>query len=282
MEQHSINRRKIDWATLRTRAFERAVASQVPAETYMAIRLALMELGDEHSFFSIPEEAQAVDDGSQPLTLPSGVLLPDRIALIEVPAFTGNEAQALSYAEEAHAVIAKLDQANPCGWIVDLRNNTGGNMWPMLAGIGPVLGDGMAGAFADLDDHRIEYGYYAGAARIGQETVITVTTPYHLRAAMPTVAVLTNSNTASSGEAITVAFRGRPDTRSFGQATFGVSSGNEGFPLSDGAFIYLTTSVLADRTGVRYGQRILPDTVVVESREAAAKWLLEQSACRPA
>ncbi len=281
MEQHSLNRRTIDWTKLRTTTFERAAAARVPADTYTVIRSALMELGDHHSIFNSPEDGQAIDNGSWQLTPPTGMLVHDRIASIVVPAFLGNEAQAISYAEQAHAVIARLDQARPCGWIVDLRDNTGGNMWPMLAGIGPVLGDGMAGAFTDLDDQHIDYGYYAGAAREGQETVIKVNTPYQLRAAMPTVAVLTSGETASSGEAITVAFRGRPDTKSFGQSTYGVSSGNEGFPLSDGAFIYLTTSVFADRTGVRYGQEIVPDTVVSESREAAATWLLEQPACRP-
>jgi hypothetical protein len=75
--------------------------------------------------------------------------------------------------------------------------------------------------------------------------------------------------------------QGRPGTRSFGQSTDGLSSGNAGYPLSDGAFIFLTTVVFADRTGTRYGQEIVPDTVVSEAREAAATWLLEQPACRP-
>jgi C-terminal processing protease CtpA/Prc len=281
MEQHSLNRRKIDWAALRATTFERAAAARVPANTYTAIRSALMQLGDQHSFFRPPEEVQAIDTGSQSSTLPSGVLIHDRIASIVVPAFIGNEAQAMTYVKQAHTVIAKLDQLHPCGWIVDLRNNTGGNMWPMLAGVGPVLGDGMAGAFADLDDQRVEYGYYAGVARYGQEIVVQVDAPYQLRAALPTVAVLTNGETSSSGEAIAVAFRGRPGTRSFGQSTDGLSSGNAGYPLSDGAFIFLTTVVFADRTGTRYGQEIVPDTVVNEAREAAATWLLEQPACRP-
>ena len=27
----------------------------------------------------------------------------------------------------------------------DLRGNIGGNMWPMIAGVGPILGDGIIG-----------------------------------------------------------------------------------------------------------------------------------------
>ena len=37
--------------------------------------------------------------------------------------------------------IAALQDKGACAWLVDLRLNGGGNVWPMLAGIGPLLGD---------------------------------------------------------------------------------------------------------------------------------------------
>ena len=45
--------------------------------------------------------------------------------------------------------IKIMDHPYNIGWIVDLRGNGGGNMWPMLAGIGPILGEGIAGYFID-------------------------------------------------------------------------------------------------------------------------------------
>jgi len=41
---------------------------------------------------------------------------------------------------------ASADRDDLIGWIVDLRGNGGGNMWPMLAGVGPVLGEGVVGS----------------------------------------------------------------------------------------------------------------------------------------
>ena len=35
--------------------------------------------------------------------------------------------------------------------MIDLRPNTGDNCWPMLAGIGPLLGEGVCGYFTDRD-----------------------------------------------------------------------------------------------------------------------------------
>jgi C-terminal processing protease CtpA/Prc len=101
--------------------------------------------------------------------------------------------------------------------------------------------------------------------------------------------VLTGPRTASSGEFVTIAFRGRPRTRSFGLPTAGLSTSNSTFPLPDGSMILLTTAVGADRTGTRYGTEIEPDEVVdgVEpawpgddpTLAAAVRWLKQSSGC---
>lgn len=59
---------------------------------------------------------------------------------------------------------SELDAPDLVGWIVDLRGNGGGNMWPMIAGVGPVLGEGTAGAFVDPDDNVTLWGYANGAS----------------------------------------------------------------------------------------------------------------------
>ncbi len=105
--------------------------------------------------------------------------------------------------------------------------------------------------------------------------------PYKTKQKLPKLAVLTGPQTASSGEVVTVAFRGRPNSRSFGAPTYGVSTGNANYSLRDGAQIFLCSSVYADRNKVAYGGKISPD-VVVEAGEddpvlqAATKWLLER------
>lgn len=70
----------------------------------------------------------------------------------------------------------------------------------------------------------------------------------------PRVAVLT----AISGEAVAIAFRGRADTRSFGTPTCGLSTSNHTDRLSDGGNLYLTASVMADRSFPMRSSMILP------------------------
>src|SRR6266487_2423576 len=46
MQQHSVNRKKINWTTLRQQAFALADGAKTPADTYPAIESALELLGD--------------------------------------------------------------------------------------------------------------------------------------------------------------------------------------------------------------------------------------------
>ena len=99
------------------------------------------------------------------------------------------------------------------------------------------------------------------------------------------VAVLTDIGVASSGEAIAIAFRGRPNTRSFGTPTCGLSTAVEQFPLtrageilpfSQSARIAVVTDVMADRTMKKYGGVIEPDELVSDPIEVvprAVAWL---------
>jgi carboxyl-terminal processing protease len=73
------------------------------------------------------------------------------------------------------------------------------------------------------------------------------------------VAVVTDGNTAGSGEAVAVAFRGRPDARSYGAPTLGFSTGIETAPLPGGLVLNVATSRFADRTGRVYGGPVVPD-----------------------
>ena len=76
-----------------------------------------------------------------------------------------------------------------------------------------------------------------------------------------------------------MAFRGRHGARSFGSATAGYSTSNTNFELSDGAMLFLATSVYVDRALNPYGGAVPPDEVVPKSAEGdatldrAVQWL---------
>ncbi|MEZ4851961.1 MAG: S41 family peptidase [Bacteroidia bacterium] len=293
---HSLMRDSVDFDKLLSMAKIMAAEAQNPPDVYPIIRYMLNRLGDNHSFLLEAERAKAwantsTGDEGKPVEIPQarGEIIQNDFGYITMPGLGSGDPKTLTdFADSLQNLIRRLDKENPKAWIVDLRNNTGGNCWPMLAGIGPVLGEGVCGYFIDVEGNKTSWGYKKGASRSAKRKVTRVTgKPYKLSQKNIPVAVLTGPSTASSGEIVTVAFRERPNTRSFGQPTQGLSTGNRQFRLSDGSSIFLTSSVYADRTEHLYGHKIAPDEIVDFSAEevggesdtvieAAIDWLSKQ------
>jgi carboxyl-terminal processing protease len=159
------------------------------------------------------------------------------------------------YVEPAHDAIRRVDTTRTCGWVVDLRRNTGGSLPPMLAAVGPILGDGNAVGYRTRGGAITWFGYKDGAVTADgrpDRSLAAARRPARLGRPAPPVAVLTSRLTASSGEGVAIAFRGRSRTRSFGEPTAGVPTGNSPHRLSDGAELHLTEAVGVDRTGRSY------------------------------
>jgi carboxyl-terminal processing protease len=298
MREHSLQRAEVDWPALRTQALEHARGATTAAEAHLAVRFAVRELGDRHSYLqsSAATRALAVTAVSNartgsPPTAPHGRRLRDNLAYVQVPGFAGGTpAQQVEFAETVKDVIQANDGPQICGWVVDLRQNTGGNLWPMLAGLGPLLGEGTLAASVYPDGRKTGVWYRDGQAGFGEYTQLRVPSPYRMGAAVP-VAVLLGGATASSAEVLAVAFRSRSATRSFGAATRGLSAGNRTFALADGASLVLTVAATSDAAGRVYAGPIDPDEIIAGTRapnaggpdpalEAAVAWLTAGDFCR--
>lgn len=188
---------------------------------------------------------------------PQGWPLQPDIGYLELPALTGNKAITEAYTQTVQQFIRDMDQAAIRHWIIDLRRNTGGNMWPMIAGVCPLLGDGGYGFFLSPDGERASW--LPGIAKLIRSLPEGA---YCLKHPVVAIAVLTSRLTSSSGEFTTLAFRGAPRTRSFGEATAGLPTANQGKALRDGAQLFLTVAYGADRTGQIYTGPIMPDQPV--------------------
>jgi carboxyl-terminal processing protease len=164
MEKNSIRRDKVDWPALRSHALLMARGGKEPADTYEAIRYAIGQLGDHHSFFleAASGKQWRGEGGSQPR--PELKLLEGGVGYIVIPSYSGGDpAAAAAYTDDVQGRIAAIDPAARCGWIVDLRNNQGGNMWPMLSGVGPILGEGEILSLIK-PDNRFVVVYHDGRA----------------------------------------------------------------------------------------------------------------------
>ncbi len=278
LQQHSINRLTLDWAAVRRKAEAWAPLAQTIEETHPIIQDAMIALRDGHStyraangrFFYYPLRT-CVRSGALPPTA-----LPPDVGYVRVGTFAGGGPGGVAFADSIQAIIRAGDREGMSGWLVDLRGNGGGNMWPMLAALSPVLGDGVVGHFIDPLGVVTVWDVRDGAARLSGVVQQVATAPYRLKRERPRVAVLLDNATASSGEAVAIAFRERPDTRSFGLATCGQSTANAAFVLQDGSLLNLTVATMADRTRRTYGEQVAPDETVQDPDEMvrrAIAWL---------
>lgn len=290
MQKWSINRKIINWDTFKQKVNDKAQGAQSIADTYPAIKLALTLLGDNHSLYSYPNgKGYTPFTGERTLSCtdvtPSLFPSNPKIGYIKLPTTGQYDANGvkqgligLEYAQAIQDAIKQADSDAIQGWVIDLRGNLGGDMWAMLAGIGPILGEGLCGYFVNPDSTVYSpWSYSKGTAIYVSTPTYTLPTPYTLRKPNPKVAVLTNQKTVSSGEAVTIAFKGRANTRSFGNPTCGLSTANIGFDLSDRATLTLTVSTMVDRTKTVYGKAVLPDQTSGDASAVAnaTAWLLK-------
>jgi hypothetical protein len=292
----SLVRDSIDWPTAQREMLAMAHGMQTPAESYPIFTYLLGLLrqhGDHHSGFLTPAvvSANGVPAAAQnavAATAPSARYLGQGLAYVAVPGFSSlNGERQLAFASQVQALIKQLDTDNLItGWVVDLRGNGGGNMYPMLAGLGPLTGEGTLGYF--VTGRREEpFGYRQGEAYAEKPGHgVRVPQPYTLRHPASPVAVLIGPRTASSGEITAQAFMGRPATRVFGQPSAGFTTANQLFRLSDGAALNLAVSTEADRTHRQHTGPLVPDEAVPPTADertdaalqAASAWLRKQAA----
>src|SRR5688572_20773930 len=165
MQANSINRLTIDWTMFRASVLGQSSSAQTIADTYPAIRAALGLLGDGHSSYRsaagtvifVPNRTCSASGAGTPT-------LPPTVGYVKVGSFSGSGSEATAFANNIQRVIMSADRDDLIGWIVDLRGNGGGNMWPMIAGVGPVLGEGVIGYFIDPTGETSTWEYRDGAS----------------------------------------------------------------------------------------------------------------------
>jgi carboxyl-terminal processing protease len=304
LEQHAFDPSKIDWKALRAQAFRDAAGAQTPAGTYPAINAACLQLGRtrqcsafDPSYSAPPEilamvqdQATAAQAGSgedandsspSPFpgrSQPDGKLLPgvggDKFAYVAVSTCSGGEAHLDLCAAQLRLLLVKMASANPAGWIVDLRGNSGGELWRPLVALGPLLDGGTVG-YLKVPQGGEPWIYAANAIStqisemgiVGDETYSRVLWSMpgpHFDVPPRPVAVLIDHGTAGAGESLAIAFAGRKDERSFGTPTQGGSDpGNGGvWPLSDGATLKMPKGIAEDRHGHTYPNGVRPDVLI--------------------
>jgi hypothetical protein len=272
MKKYYYKKDSVEWSGLFTAAKARLSQSTDCKGAFDALQWCFKEMKEKHSFVLPAEKASLYNGNINSSTVPvelSRIIGPlrhemaeDGIAYIDIPWIsTADKKICTGFADSLQMLIAGYDKQGVTKWIIDLRNNTGGNCWPMLAGLGPLLGNGVYGYFVS-DDEKIAISYENGAILQGRYPRCVPNEPRRLLQSKKTVIVLTGPNTASAGEIIAMAFKGMDNVYLYGEPTAGLTTANATYNLSDGSILVLTVCKEADRNGRIQEGKIQPDKLI--------------------
>lgn len=266
-------RKEQAWDSIVSSAREQLSEATSLRDAHLAINQCLQQVQGGHSFLMPARRAALYNNDTASLRRVPALrevigaitarLEGDGIGYIEVPWIsTTDKTICTKIADSLQSLIGWLAGQGATRWVIDLRRNSGGNCWPMLTGMGPLLGDGVCGFFV-RKAKATPFSYEAGKATYGGNTMCHVTRPVVLSMQQRRqVMVLTGPKTSSSGEILTLAFRGLPYARLIGEPTAGFTTANTTYDLLDGSTLVLSICQEADRTGRIYEGRIAPDELV--------------------
>ena len=160
IKENSLYKDSVDYKNLERIALKIAGDARDYSDCHLAIEYLLESLrpfGDNHSFFMTIEERKLWEN--DPLNAEkieyAEVRAIENVGYILVPPFhSGDEELMVKYAAHMHAEMRKIMTPQLKGWIVDLRQNSGGNQEPMIMGLAPLLDKGKIGSLLDVNGNH--------------------------------------------------------------------------------------------------------------------------------
>lgn len=284
MRSNSIVGSQVNWGAMQTEAT--AIADKAGNEIDLDRALSYMaaSLADGHStYFSRTQaesfNASVLDRFTSSKT--SEVVEIDGVPFVSVKGFLSMDSELARIAAlKLRSRVDKAIEATKCGIIVDLTENSGGNMYPMLSGLLPLLADGVLLQYESAAGARTTVHSNLGAIDFGNQHIVPAVQSKQVFAVRraPT-AIIVGPSTGSAGEMVAIAFKARSDVRFFGQPTAGALTGNTTYKLKNGGLLALATSWTLDSHGRKYIESLVPDETIVginsvsKARKRAAKWV---------
>ena len=254
-----------DWSVERKNYLSEAKSIDSFDDAHELLKSALAVAGGKHSTLQAP----VTDTTAYEEFAPEACMLEDGIVYVKLPAHRGVK---VSDAVYTHTVLDFLQgHSDASGVVIDLRDNSGGNMYPMISAVAPLLPAGTLLSFKTRKRTApIPWDYVVRSAGLDPSEIsrFPESTP---------VALLINDWTGSSGEATLLCFRGLENTRTFGIPTAGYASANMTFPMADGYTLLITSGSDVARTGeVFCDDPISPDVETGTPLEDAVAWIRGQ------
>lgn len=277
IEANALNSKKVNWKQLREHVYSKASGAKRYEDILSIYPYIFEQIDDHHGSLKFKDKTYSwnnsneikVNNTIKAATKQYSSFRSEKIGrevgYILIPGnndFRGQHMDSIS--RDIKNAIARINDKHIKGWIIDLRINTGGNMYPMIAGLTEFIGEGRVGGFitpgnqADGDWIIKDGAFYVDSVKV---------TPvkyegYPIKKEVP-IAVLISGNTASSGEMTAITTIGRHKSILIGEPTAGYTTTNLGFKLNEYSGLNLAVDYATDRNGKVYPKNITPEILII-------------------
>jgi C-terminal processing protease CtpA/Prc len=274
MQKHALNRKKVNWGVIRSAVYDDTKGLTDRDSVLHKLTTVFKQVNDDHGGFQVKNRFIKWEGSRSPVVINDRIdsalkhapqILVKRwddIGYFRVP---GGTTKNVSYVTQLLVdSLCKINPATIDGWIIDLRLNTGGNIWFMLTSLSWLIGEGDVGGIRHTDGRPDDKIRIKGTKVLGYNQTYTIekSTCKLVEKNVPVV-VLIGPKTASSAEGVALAFKGRKNTLLMGEPTAGLVTNNSSFPLAADLTLVLATGYMLDRKGVAYTSKVIPEVEVI-------------------
>jgi carboxyl-terminal processing protease len=263
----ALNSRQIKWDSIRVAMHDTAKKTTSALAVKSSFEILLASLNDHNANLFNPITNAILAGASHQIVIdqqPTNnqpfyyAALDNNVRYIRVSA-VANGSDTQQQAEQIRQAVDSLSKGDALQWIIDLRFASGGEMKPLFAGLAPILEEGLAATAVDHTNTIVSmYTVHNGNFYIDRVPVakFPISTD-DLRKAK--IAVLTSRHTSGAAELLSIALKGRRNTKFFGEATAGRIFGMTTIQISPGIELQLASTMYVDRKGNDYKHEISPD-----------------------
>jgi carboxyl-terminal processing protease len=160
IENNALNSQKVNWKELRENVYSKASGAKRYEDILSIYPYIFEQIDDHHGSLKYKDKTyswnkndgvkvnNAIKAATKKYTSVRSEKIGREVGYILIPGnndFRGQHMDSIS--RDIKNAIAKINDKHIKGWIIDLRINTGGNMYPMIAGLTEFIGEGRVGGF---------------------------------------------------------------------------------------------------------------------------------------
>lgn len=285
-EKHSLYRKNVDWNALKGEMYALVKEADSVPQLKPALDLMLKRLNDAHgrvfynnrylSYYSGEKKAHRKKMISRTYNeIQSGQVyafeacaIDKNIGYVRIVGLPMGDNEKMS--AEIQDAVCKVLQKGVKKWIIDLRYNGGGNMFPMVEGIANIIGEGIVGGTTGVTKEESSVWQIKNGDFYYDDQTVALANKCQVTKA-PLIAVLTSVYTASSGEALAVILKNRPGTKFFGGNTMGMITATDWKQIDEHTAMSISVSYYKDRNGNLYNQYVDVDEEIEFDPKADGK-----------